>query len=87
VEILVETSTFYGGSDDEDLLTIEDILYTALQKKGFTTADPEPDNTVLGVEEVASEERGGFIDHSRSASGDNSGGSPGERAHHPLSWK
>jgi hypothetical protein len=55
--------------------------------KIFTAADPNLDNTALGVEEVASEERGGFIDHGRATSGDNSSGSPGERAHHHLSWK
>jgi hypothetical protein len=91
-KFLAETGTFYdhGGSssddDDDDLPTIEEILYTTLQKKDFTTEDSSPENTVRGVEEVALEERGGSIDHSRSASGGDSGGSPGERAHHSLSW-
>jgi hypothetical protein len=50
-------------------------------------ADPSSDITAFGVEEVASEERGDFIDHSRLVPSDNSSGSPSERAHHPLSWK
>jgi hypothetical protein len=45
------------------------------------------DHTAFGVEEVASEERGGSIDYGKSASSDNSSGSPSERAHLPLSWK
>jgi hypothetical protein len=86
VEILSETGTFYGGGsyDDNNLPTIEEILYTTLQKKGFTTEDSSPENTVEGVKEVALKERDGFIGHSRLASGDDSGGSPGERAHYPL---
>ena len=39
---------------------------------------PGVNDTVLRVEEVSAKERGGFIDCSRSASGDNSGGSQGE---------
>jgi hypothetical protein len=68
---LAETGTFYSGSDDDDLPTIEEILYTVLQKKGFTTEDRTLDKTVLGVEVVATEDGGGSIDQSRSASGDN----------------
>lgn len=65
MEILAETGTFYGGSDDNnELPTIEEILYTTLQRKGFTTEDSNPENTVRGVEEVALEDRDGFIDHS-----------------------
>jgi hypothetical protein len=86
LEILADTSTSYGGSDDDDFPTIEEILCTTLQRKGFRTEDRGLDNAVLGVEEVALGERGDFIANSRSASGDNSGGSPGECAHHPLSW-
>ena len=37
--------------------------------------------------EAAADERGRSLDHYGSASGDNSGGSPGERAYYPLSWK
>ncbi len=61
-------------------------MYTKLQKEGFTTADPNLDNTALGLGGLASEERGGFIDQSRSAS-DNLCGSLGERAYYPLSWR
>jgi hypothetical protein len=39
VGILAEMSTSYGGSDDDDLPTIEEILYTTLHKKGFTMED------------------------------------------------
>jgi hypothetical protein len=72
---------------DDGLSTIEEILYTKLQKEDFATEDLRPDNTAIGVEEVAAEEKGGFIDYSGLASGDNSGGGRGERAHRPLSWK
>jgi hypothetical protein len=37
VEILAKTGTFYSGSDGDDFPTTEEILYTTLQKKGFTT--------------------------------------------------
>jgi hypothetical protein len=61
-------------------------LYTALQKKDFTTEDQRPDNTAFRVEEATAEERGGFIEHDGSTPGDNSGRSPGEHAYYPLSW-
>jgi len=81
VEILAETGTFYSGSDDDDydFSTVEEILHTTLQKKGCTTEDPNLEITVREVEEVVLEERRGPIGHSRSTSGDDSGGSPGER--------
>ena len=85
MEILAETSTFYGGSDDDDPHTIEEILYTALQKEGFTTEDQRLDNTAFRVEEATIEERGDFMDYNRSAPGDNSDRSLGEHAHYPLS--
>ncbi|MCJ1345826.1 hypothetical protein MMC31_004035 [Peltigera leucophlebia] len=78
------TGTVYGGSnkanndendDHRDLLTIEELLFTKLQAQGFTTGGRDPDKTG-GVEEVAADERSGFVDQSRSAQGDNPGGSP-----------
>jgi hypothetical protein len=36
---------------------------------------------------TAVDERGGAIDYHGLALGDNSGGSLGERAYYPLSWK
>ena len=73
-------------SDDDYFPTIEELLFTKLWKEGFVTEDGSRDNTDQGVEEVASEERSGSVDHSRSASGDGSGGSRGERVHYPPSW-
>lgn len=77
------TGTIHGGSDkenddendddDRDLPTIEELLFTRLQKQGFTTEDRGPDKTGLGVEEVASEERGGSIDYTGLTQSDNSG--------------
>lgn len=87
MEILAETGTFYNGSDGDNPHTIEDILYTTLQRKGFITEDQRPNNTAFRVEGAIAEERGGFIDHNGSAPGGNSGRSPGEHAHYPLSWK
>jgi hypothetical protein len=86
------TGTVYGRSDkanddenddDRDLPTIEELLLTKLQEQGFTTEDRGPDKTG-GVEGVASEERGGSVDQSRSAQSDDSGGSPGKRAHYTF---
>ncbi|KAL5312933.1 hypothetical protein ACEPPN_019359 [Leptodophora sp. 'Broadleaf-Isolate-01'] len=78
------TGTIYGRSDkanddenddDRDFPIIEELLLTKLQEQGFTTEDRGPDRTG-GVEGVASEERGGSVDQSRSAQSDDSGGSP-----------
>lgn len=78
------TGTVYGRSDeanddenddDRDLPTIEELLLTKLQERGFTTEDRGLDKTDR-VEGVASEERGGSVDQSRSAQSVDSGGSP-----------
>jgi len=96
VRIWLGTGTVYGGSDkanneenddDQDLPTIEELLFTKLQAQGFTMGYQGQDKTG-GVEEVAADERGGSVDQSRSAQSDNSGGSPGElRPLHPPLWK
>ena len=39
IEILIETGTFYSGSDSDNPHTIEEILYITLQKEGFITKD------------------------------------------------
>lgn len=83
-KFLAEPGISYGDSDDD--FTIEEILYTTLRTKDFTTEDSSPENTVRGVKEAALEERRGFTDHSTSASGDDAGGSLGERAFGLLSW-
>ncbi len=67
--------------DDRDLPTIEELLFTNLQAQGFTTEDRGPDKTG-GVEEAASEEKGGSVDQSNSAQSDELGGSPGKRTHY-----
>jgi len=84
------TGTVYGRSDkanddenDDDFPTIEELLLTKLQEQGFTTEDRDPDKAG-GVKEVASEERDSSVDQSRSAQSDNSGRSPGKRAHYTF---
>jgi hypothetical protein len=86
VEILAETATFYNGNDSDNPRPIEEILYIALQKKGFITEDQRLDNKTFRVEETTAEERGGFMEHNGSALGDNSARSLGEHAYYPLSW-
>ena len=56
MEIFAVMGTFYGSSDDNYFLTIEEILYSILPKKHFTMESQGLDHIVLGVEEVASEE-------------------------------
>jgi hypothetical protein len=75
------------NDDSRDLPTVEKLLLAKLQEQGFAAPDPNPGHKERGVEESAVDERGGAIDHHGSALGDNSGGSLGERAHYPLSWK
>jgi hypothetical protein len=89
VEIQAETGTVYSSSDgnDNDLPTIKEILYTALQKKGFVVEDQGLNNTALGVEGATSKEKGRFINHSRSALGDTLGRSLGKRACYLCLWK
>ena len=86
MEILAKTGTFYSGSNSNNPHTIKEILYTTLQKKGFTTEDQRLNNTTFRVEEATTEERGGFIEHNGSALGDNSARSLGEHAYYPLPW-
>jgi hypothetical protein len=86
LEILAETSTFYSSSDNNnnDFLTIEEILYTILQRKGFTTKDRGLNNTVLRVKKVALEKRGDFINYSKLVSDNNLGRSLSKYAHYFL---
>ena len=78
------TSTIYGNNDkekkddDDNLPTIEDLLYTTLKKEGFAMEDSGLSHRV--------EEGAGSIDYSRSASGDSSSGSQGECALYPPLW-
>lgn len=65
------------SDSDDDFPTIKQILNSTLQTKDFITEDSGPENTIQEVE-VALVERGEFADRSRSASGDDSGGSPGK---------
>jgi len=69
VGIWLGTGTVFSGServnnnetdDDRDLPMIEELLFTNLQAQGFTTRGRGPDKT-SGVEEVAADERGGFV--------------------------
>jgi hypothetical protein len=59
-------------------------LYTALQKEGFATENRRPDNAAFGVGDVTADETGGSLNDNRSATGDTSGGSPGEHAHYTV---
>ena len=49
--------------------------------------DQRSNNAAFEVKEAAAEQKGGLFDQSELVSGHNSGRSPGERAHYPLSWK
>ncbi|KAI9863863.1 MAG: hypothetical protein M1813_003515 [Trichoglossum hirsutum] len=72
-----KTSTGYYNNendDDCDLLPIEQLLYTTLQKEGFAAEDKSPNSTACGVRDVTVEERGS----NESVAGDNSGGSLGD---------
>ncbi|KAF8850006.1 hypothetical protein BDZ45DRAFT_697068 [Acephala macrosclerotiorum] len=76
-----ETSTINDGDDNRnddsyDPPSIEQRLYTTLQKEGFAAEDRRPNNTAFGVGDTIAEERGGSLDDNRSAPGDNSSGSP-----------
>lgn len=73
-----------GDDNDNDLPTVEEILYTALQKEGFATENRHPDNTAFGVGDATTEERGGSLDNNGSAPDDNSGGSPSEHTHYTI---
>jgi len=75
------------NDNDTDLRAIEELLFTKLQENGLAKEDASPDNTVRGVEEVASEGRGGFTHRDRSVLSDNSGGSPGQHTRYHLLWK
>jgi hypothetical protein len=87
LEILAETSTFYNSSDNDNdnFLTIKEVLCTTLQRKGFITVDQGLNNTVLRVKKVALGEKGDFINYNRLVLSDNLGRSLGEYTHHPLS--
>jgi hypothetical protein len=64
-----------GGGSDDDFRTVEESLYATLRESSLTAADSSLDNTALRVDEAAFKERGGFVDHGRSASGDDSSAS------------
>lgn len=68
------------NDDDCDLPSIEQLLYTTLQKEGFATEDQRPKNSAFVVGDA-----GSLDDDNGSALGDNSGGSLGEHVHCPLS--
>jgi hypothetical protein len=86
LKILAETSTSYSSSDNNnnDFPIIKEILYTILQKKGFTTKNQGLDNTVLRVKKIALKKRGNFINHNRLVLGNNSGKSPDKCAYYSL---
>ncbi len=66
------------NDDDCDLPSIEQLLYTTLQKEGFAAEDQRPKNKAFGVGDTIVEERGGSLDDNESAPDDNLGGSLGE---------
>jgi hypothetical protein len=72
-----------GNDDDCDLPSIEQLLYTRLQKEGLATEDQRPRNSAFKVGDAAVERGGSLDDNNGSAPGDNSGESPGEHAKLP----
>jgi hypothetical protein len=86
VEILAESGNIHNdidkenNDDDDDYFpTVEEILYTALQKEGFAMEESSPDHTARGIDSVAPEETDVSTDHSRSKSDNGSGTSRSER--------
>jgi hypothetical protein len=67
-----------GNNEDYGLPSIEQLLYTTLQKDGFTAEDQRPNNTAFGVGDTSARERGSSVHNNGSALVDNSGGSPGK---------
>lgn len=71
-----ETGTVYDGNDDDcDLPSIEQLLYTTLQKEDFAMEDQCPKNSAFEVGDTAVERDGSLDDDNGSTLGDNSGGS------------
>jgi hypothetical protein len=52
---------YYENDDDCDFPSIEQLLYTTLQKEGFAAEGQCPNNTVCGVRDVTVEEGGGSL--------------------------
>lgn len=75
------------NDDDFDLPSIEQLLYTTLQKENFAAEDQPLNNATFEVGDRTTNERGGSLDNNGSAPGGNPSGSPGEHALYPLSWK
>ncbi|KAG9227976.1 hypothetical protein BJ875DRAFT_530575 [Amylocarpus encephaloides] len=74
-----QTGTVYDGNDDDcDLPPIEQLLYTTLQKEGFTTEDQRPKTSAFKVGNTAVERGDSLDDDNGSALGDNLGGSLGD---------
>jgi hypothetical protein len=69
-----------NDDDDCDLPSIEQLLYTTLQKEGFAAEDQRPKNTAFGVGDTTAKESGDSLNNNKSVPGDNSGGSLGEHA-------
>jgi hypothetical protein len=77
-----------GDGDDDNLPTIEGLLFARLQEHGFTTEARGSDKAGLREAEAASEESGGSISHIGLAQSNNSGRSLGKRVSiYTLSWK
>lgn len=91
MEILAETGNIYNKIDKENnnnnnnyFPIVKEILYTAIQKKGFAIEDSSPDHTAQGIDKVAPEETGAFADYSRSKSDNSLGTSRSKHTYYPL---
>jgi len=62
------------NDDDFDLLFIEQLLYTPLQKEGFSAKDQRSNNTAFEVEDRTTNYRDGSLDNNGSAPDGNSSG-------------
>jgi hypothetical protein len=65
-------------NDDCDLPSIEQLLYTTLQKESFAAEDQPSNYTAFEVGDRTTNERGGSLDGNGSAPGGNPSGSPGD---------
>ncbi len=80
--------TNYNENDDDfDLPSIEQLLYTTLQKESFIAEDQPLNNVTFKVGDRTLNKRGGSLNNNGLAPGSNLSGTLGKHALYPLSWK